>query len=168
MERDLHELGERAIVGRVPIRGLGRAAMRAKLRRFGVRLNGYGDELLDAVLPERASEPASLSTVCLSVRDLGFAEGAILADLFAGAAEFGLDLCPIRAAADIRLHMLDQPRGPRLTIASRRVCDDPDRPCGFYLQHRADGLWLRGYKASPCHVWSTDEVFCFCEADPVE
>ena len=43
---------------------------------------------------------------------------------------------------------------------------DDSYPNGFYLRHLNDGLWLRGYRATPDHLWPCDAAFVFQLSSP--
>jgi hypothetical protein len=119
----------------------------------------------------------SITTIELTVRDLGFPRGAIIAEIYARAAALGLGLCPTELGPHLRLQYLDQPEGDvgkpsrqhqapygSITIASKQLIEDDDFPKGFYLRRIESVLWLRGYRSGPQHVWEPDDHFIFRQA----
>jgi len=130
-------------MGRRPLSGLV-----AELRRAGVRLNAYAEELLGAGLVEVALEPVPVRVEVHSVGALGWAEGASLDEVLHAVGDQGLAPCPLEVALLLRLAWREQPVSPRVVVASARARPDEAVPRGFYLRDDADGCWLRGYVAS--------------------
>lgn len=146
----------------VEVGGWTKEELREQFQQHAISLNAQGETLL-ANLPHTKPESCyRLETVELTVRQLGFPGGAASAEIFARAGELGLDLCPLEVAPYLRLQYLDQPEGFWIVIASQKPSDDPNAPSGFYLRRLEDGLWLRGYTASPDHVWDAEDHFIFC------
>jgi hypothetical protein len=163
------------ITRRIEVGGLTKSQLTQKLQQHAISLNEYGERLLAAGEFTTFETSYCLVTVELTVRDLGFPEGATLPELYNQAKELGLDLCPLDAGPYIRLGYLDQAEGnlgnPSLheapvgsiTIASDIVHQDDDFPKGFYLRKIDGVLWLRGYIADDLHVWNPDDHFIFCQ-----
>ena len=63
---------------------------------------------------------------------------------------------PLEVAPHLRLQYTDQPNGPYLTVASQKLRSDETFPNGLYLRSLDDGLWLRGYCATPDVVFAPD------------
>lgn len=120
----------------------------AALRRAGVRLNAYAEELLGGgrvgVAP--AFVPARVEVH--SVGALGWAEGAPLDQVLRDVADQGLEPCPLEVALLLRLAWRERTVSQRTTVASARADPDEAVPRGFYLRDDADGCWLRAYVAS--------------------
>ncbi|MDO3410587.1 helicase [Saccharibacillus sp. CPCC 101409] len=139
-----------------------------------ISLNTYAEQLLGDDRFTVSETKYSVLTVELSVRDLGFTDGATTERIFAKAAELGLALCPLELTPHWRLQYLDQTEGHSeaeaqghqapsgsVTVASEPLSADDDFPKGFYLR-RIDGvLWLRGYRADRLHVWNAHDRFVF-------
>jgi hypothetical protein len=117
-----------------------------------------------------------LRTVELSVRHLGFPQGATMLDLYASATRLALRLCPLELGPHLRLQFLDQPEGflgqpvrqdrapaGSITIASEILCGDDEFPKGFYLRRINGTPWLRGYRCGLEHIWDAEDRFLFCE-----
>jgi hypothetical protein len=151
-----------AIRTTVAVGGLTKAEIREEFRRHGISMNAYGEALFASAAFAETQSSRAIKTIEVTVRDLGFPQGAMPAELFARAGEMGLELCPLELAAYLRLQYLDQPESHWITIASPRPPADSNLPSGFYIRRLADGLWLRGYVASDDHVWDADDHFVFC------
>ncbi|WP_051557713.1 hypothetical protein [Oceanobacillus picturae] len=118
----------------------------------------------------------SLKTVELTVKDLGFPNGATMPQIFRQASELGLNLCPLELGPYLRLTYFDQPESDKkrdsqqgdapsgsITIDSEIVSADDEFPKGFYLRNVKGELWLRGYIADDLHVWNSYDRFIFGE-----
>ena len=143
-----------------------------ELQRHSISMNESAERLFADDRFTTSGTPYKLKTVELTVRDLGFPEGATTARLFARANELGLELCPLELGPRLRLQCLDQPQGSHsgkgilpgsgcITIASKKISDEVGFPNGFYLRRLDDGLWLRGYRASPDVVFPADHQLIF-------
>lgn len=146
----------------VEVGGLTKAALLREFRQHEISLNDYGKRLFEDASWAPSNSARRLETVELTARRMGFPEGATTAQLFQRAVDTGLSLCPLELGPFLRLQYLDQPERFWITIASRKLSEDPGFPNGFYLRRLADGLWLRGYIASDDHVWDAEDHFVFC------
>lgn len=148
-------------VRHVAVGGLTKLELLTTLRSLSISMNTQAETLL-TVLPEPVRKPVNLSTVTLSVRQLGFSSGTTSEGLYARACKLGLSLCPLEPAPYLRLQYLDQPEGHWIIVASIPPSGRNGLPTGFYLRRLEDGLWLRGYTADPEHVWDPEDHFVFC------
>ncbi len=163
----------------VRVGGVDKPGLLSALARGGFGLNEAGRALFAHDAFTTADGPSILETVEFTVADLGFADGAVMAQIVDRALQRGLSPCPLELGPHLRLQYLDQPEGhaghPRsrhrappgsLTIVSRPVAEDDEVPKGFYLR-RIDGvLWLRGYRSGPDHVWSPGDHLLFATSPP--
>lgn len=164
-----------AITRTIEIGGLTKLQLIQKLQQHSISLNEYAERLLSNDKFTTSKTKYTLKTVELSIRNLGFPEGATMPQIFKRASELGLDLCPLEVGPHLRLDYLNQSEGNTgnlsqqqapsgsITIASKIVNEDDDFPKGFYLRKIDGALWLRGYIADYLHVWNTDDHFIFCQ-----
>lgn len=151
----------------VTIGALTKAALYQALQQKAILLNESAEQLFASPFFTTAAASYSLLTVELTVRDLGFPEGATIAEIVDRAGALGLGLCPMATGPHLRLQYLDQPEGywgqplleqqapsGSLTIVSAPLVDADDFPKGFYLRRIQGVLWLRGYRAGADHLWS--------------
>lgn len=156
------------------IGGLTKRQLIQKLQAHSISLNEFGEKLICDDKFTTSESKYSLTIVELSVRNLGFPDGATMPQLFKQANELGLELCPLELGPYLRLEYLDQPEGNignllqqnqapsgSITIASEIIKDDDDFPKGFYLRKIDGVLWLRGYLADNLHVWKPEDQFIF-------
>jgi hypothetical protein len=161
----------------VRIGGTTKHALLAELQARGVQLN----EMARAIFAHQdfatSAAPAVIETMEVCVGDLGRADGATIAEVFASAVKHGLSLCPLELAPHLRLQFMEQPEGylghpsskhrappGSLTIASQPLATDDGDLMGFYLRRIRGVLWLRGYRSPAEHVWSADDRFVFCRS----
>ncbi|MEK5185365.1 helicase [Solibacillus sp. FSL W7-1324] len=158
----------------VEVGGLSKVDLIRKLEQSSILLNQYGEKLLHDDRFITTETKYSVEIVELSVRDLGFPNGATLPEIFKQANELGLQLCPPELGPYLRLEYVDQEEGNAgdlsrkkeaptgsVTIASHLISDEESFPKGFYVR-KVDGvLWLRGYVADNLHVWNPDNRFIF-------
>jgi hypothetical protein len=158
----------------VIVGGMTKSELIEELHRNAISMNESGERLFASDHFTTSETRYSVTTVELTVRDLGFPRGATIAEIYARAGALGLGLCPIDLGPHLRLQYLDQPEGdwgnpPRrhqapygsITIASEKLTEDDDFPKGFYLRRIKGVLWLRGYRSRPEHVWEPDDHFIF-------
>ena len=159
----------------VSVGGQSKQELLAQLVAGGVELNEAAHILFssDRFAPSDAHQ--SLVTVELTVRQLGFAQGATTAVLHDKAVALGLRLAPLELGPYLRLQYLDQPEGNdgfpatkhrappgALTVASAPLSEDAAFPKGFYLRRIQGVLWLRGYWCDAANVWDADDRLIFC------
>ena len=158
----------------VSVGGRTKAELLQALQRNAIALNESAERLFASDLFTTAATRSAVTTVELTVRDLGFPRGATSTDLYLRAGALGLALCPLELSPHLRLQYWDQPEGywgqpvrrhqapaGAITIASEQLSDDDAFPKGFYLRRIQGVLWLRGYRAGPAHVWEPDDHFLF-------
>jgi len=158
----------------VTVGGLTKSELIQELQRNAISMNESGERLFASDLFTTSATRYSVTTVELTVRDLGFPRGATIVEIYARAGALGLGLCPLELGPHLRLQYLDQPEGywgqpvrqhqapsGSTTIASEKLTEDDDFPKGFYLRRIKGVLWLRGYRSGPEHVWEPDDHFIF-------
>ena len=99
--------------------------------------------------------------VRLTVRDLGFTQGATTDQIYAKAEEFGLELCPPEVGPEYRLQYKNQPMGEWFVIAMKQISDPDGNPHVFKLGHDEGGVWLLNYWAEPDEQWRPEDEFLF-------
>jgi len=161
----------------VRIGGTSKRELLERLRSGGIELNEAGRELFAHDGFTVLEKSVIVTTVEITVANLGFVDGATSADLFEKAVQLNLMECPLELGPHLRLQYLDQPEGSlghmpsqhrappgSLTIASVHSVDNDDMPKGFYLRRINGVLWLRGYREGPDHVWTPEDHFVFAFA----
>jgi hypothetical protein len=156
----------------VYIGGKTRLQLLEELKAAGVELNEAAGTLLSNNIFSTSEIRHPIVTIELLVRNLGYAQGATIAEIKDKTTSLGLILPPIELGPHFRLQYLDQPEGfwgqpitkhrappGSLTIALAQLLMREDLPKGFYLRRIKGTLWLRGYRSSPEHIWDPDDHF---------
>jgi len=158
----------------VRIGGVDKPDLLSALRAHQVGLNQAAEALFEDARFTTLPHGHVIEIACVSVAELGFADGATYGQVTARAVESGLVECPLEVGPHLRLQFLEQPdsgdgsplkhgRAPAgsITVASSPLDENDDTPKGFYLR-RVDGvLWLRGYWSWAGHVWSPTDLLLF-------
>ena len=156
--------------------GCSRSQIFADFKALDVKINELGFRLLESETFKLSETRRFLVTVELTVRQLGYPQGARFSELCGRATSLGLSLCPVELGPFLRCQFLDQSesflgqpitehRAPpgSVTIASAPLVLDDDFPKGLYLRRINGELWLRGFTSSVEHVYDSEDHFIFCE-----
>lgn len=158
----------------IEIGGLTKPQLLEKMKQHSIKINEYGHRLLSDESFKPTESLTILKTAELSVKDLGFPEGAALSQIFKRAGGLGLKLCPVERGPYLRLLYPDQPEENSLdtekrsappgsvTLASVILHEEDDFPKGFYLRKIEGKPWLRGYIVDDLHIWIPEDRFIFC------
>jgi hypothetical protein len=159
----------------IEVGGLTNLQLFQSLQQNSILMNKYAERLLSDGKFTTSETKYRLNMVQLTVKDLGYSNGATLPQIYERAIELGLELCPLELGPFLRLAYLDQPEGDTghnskhqapsgsITVASEIVSEDDEFPKGFYLRKINGELWLRGYIADQLHIWKPSDHFIFCQ-----
>jgi len=137
-------------------------AIREALDREHVHIGDSANEALGRPAFAFTSAKVELDLVVVAVTDLGFgAAGAPRADIYARAAQLGLELCPAEVAPYLRLQYLQQPVGEILQIAMQPVATYGGDPVDLAVADGGEGLLLVGGEAFSDRVASGAVRFVF-------
>lgn len=110
---------------------------------------------------KETKQSEQIELVRLTVRDLGFANGATIDQIYQKANEFSLELCPPEVGPAYRVQYTDQPMNEYLLIAMEQISGPGGGPGVFGLDRGAGGVWLgRGF-AGPSYPWGPGDGFVF-------
>ncbi|MEI8339074.1 MAG: hypothetical protein WCF94_00210 [bacterium] len=137
---------------------------RKVLKKAGSNISDWANDILG-----KSAFEASVSTtenevdlVNLSVRELGFKEGASIKEIYEQAIKLGLDLCPAEVGPQLRLQYQDQPRGEWIIIAMEPITDSDGDLEVFHVECGDDGgLWLSSYYGHAGRFYNADHRFVF-------
>ena len=82
-----------------------------ELQQHSIFMNEAGETLFTASHFETSDTDYPLTTIELSVSDLGLPDGASTKQLYTRAQELTLHVCPLELGPHLRLQYLDQPEG---------------------------------------------------------
>ena len=137
------------------------AELEQELIAKNINISEYAKDMLHSPDFATLENPEQIDLVRLKVRDLGFPSGATTDQIYAKAAEFGLELCPAEVAPHQRLKDEDQPLGDWYKIAMKQITYRRGYPYAFDLVHGSDGLRLDDRWAKPDYRWNADVGFLF-------
>jgi hypothetical protein len=132
---------------------------RKALKKAGQRIGDWGNDILGKT--DCAQEETEVDLVVLSVKELGFANGAPYKNICAKALQLGLELCPAEVGPALRLAYGDQPRGEWLRIAMEAITASDGLRVIFAVDHDNVELWLRGRNGHPENAYPADYRFVF-------
>ena len=146
--------------------GVSKDALLRRLAQCSVSLNEYARALFADDEFTTSSQARTVLVTFVSLPEIGLPDGARFEEILGRAADVGLQPCPLEVAPHLRLDYLDQPQGPYLIVASLKLRPGSSIPSGFYLRRRKNGLWLRGYRSGPEHIYAPDfGDFAFLHVD---
>lgn len=151
--------------------GLSLPDLLKKLNDSDILLNKYAIILLSEEFFQTSETIKKIYLKSISVKELGFPEGATLKHIENVLNKHGLSECPLEIAPYLRLYLTAQPeinletknQAPpeSLTIFSK-IPDDDNFPKGFYLRKNNGKLCLRGYTCSYDYLWNPEDKMVFC------
>ncbi|MDP6651604.1 MAG: hypothetical protein QGF90_05780 [Gammaproteobacteria bacterium] len=148
--------------GSVEVGTLSKEQIEDRLAQQQVYVSRWANDLLHHEKFTVAEEAEQLDLVRLTVRDLGFPDGATTEEIYQKADELGLELCPAEAGPQLRLQEdTEQRLGTYLNIAMEQIPGSNGRPDVFCLYRRADRPELDAHDARPDGWWGSGHPFVF-------
>jgi len=89
---------------------------RKAIKKGGMRIGDWSNDILRKPAFKVSKTEIELDLVNVSVRELGFKQGAKRSDIITKALELGLQLCPSEVGPQLRLQYTDQPNGEWLLV----------------------------------------------------
>lgn len=136
--------------------------LETELKEKNIYISSYAQDMLHSPDFATLSNPEQIDTVRLKVQDLGFPDGATTDQIYAKAAELGLELCPAEVGPYQRLKDTDQELYKYYWIAMKQIAGRDGLPFVFFLLRLDDGLELRRSIARPGLRWDGDHELVFC------
>lgn len=143
----------------VEIGGASKEQLRAELEKKDITVTSYAEDLFKSKDFTTSSTPESAELVRLTVEGLGFPQGATTDEIYAKAAQLGLDLCPAEVGPQLRLSYTGN---DWIHIAMKQIAGRDGDPCVFNLLGDGGGLELHAGRAGPDVGWGgSDSRFVF-------
>ncbi|MDO8493678.1 MAG: hypothetical protein Q7S19_04015 [bacterium] len=142
----------------VDLGGKTKDELKAELKKQKINISPYTDDLLESKDFFISPEPENAKLIRLTVKDLGYPGGATTDQIYAKAAEYGLELCPPEVGPALRLAYKGD---DWMLIAMKQITDRDGGPDVFDLFRSGAGLWLHGRRAGPAVRWNADRQFVF-------
>ncbi len=132
--------------------------IKAELKEKNIYVSDWANQLMEkedfTIL--QSTETADL--VRLTVKDLGFPDGATTDEIYQKATELGLELCPAEVGPRLRLSYQGS---DWMYIGMKQITDRDGGPVVFNLNCRGAGLRLDGSRAGPPRGWHSYSPFVF-------
>ena len=132
------------------------------IEKAGGQVSDWAKDIMSQKDFTVATKPTELGLVVISVKELGFSNGATHKDIYNKAKTLGLELCPPEVGPQLRLQYMDQPKGEWLRIAAEPITDSGGDPLIFSVEHDDGDLWLNFSYGSPGSVWVAGRHWVFC------
>ena len=125
----------------------------------GCRISDWAADILKKI----ALVPAGmeLELVNVSVRELGFKDGATREQIYSRAKELGFDLVPAIVGPLLRMLYKNQPMGEWLLMGMEPIVGSDGYLGVFSVVRSEGGLWLYAYYGNPTDFWSPEDRWVF-------
>ena len=143
------------------IGGKTRQQLELEMEKAGAKTTAYSKDMLNSKDFTTKENRENIQLVRLSVKDLGFEQGATTNEIYKRAKELGLELCPAETGLNLRLKYTNQPMNEWFVIGMKQITDRHGNPYVFDLARNEHGLWLHGHWAEPEYRWNPDNQFVF-------
>ena len=127
-----------------------------------VWISDYVKQMMDNPDFTTSKKQEHLNLVRISVKDLGFPNGATTDEIYEKAKKLGLELCPAEVGPQLRLQQLDQSNGDWFYVGMKQISDSGGYPVVFVVS-RFDGgrLKLGASLAESSSGWDDSRGFVF-------
>ena len=132
-----------------------------ELEKAGMNISSYAKQKMKQKEFSTQKKTEQVDLVRLTVKDLGFAQGATTDQIYQKAKELGLELCPAEVGPHYRLAYTNQPMNEWVTVAMKQISDPGGSPDVFHVNRDAGGVWLEDYWARPTDRWYPVAHFVF-------
>lgn len=134
-------------------------ALRTALKAVGHKIGDWANDILSKITV--ATEPTAIELVMVTVAELGFPDGATVAQIFERAVSLGLELLPAEVGPQLRLQYVDQSLDEWILIGMEPIADSYGGLEVFYVGRYDDGLWLFSSCADPGSKYDGDCRWAF-------
>lgn len=125
------------------------------------KISDYAKSLMASKDFHTFSDPETISTVRLKVRDLGLTGRPTTDQLYTRAQELGLELCPAEIGPHLRIAYKDQPMDEWLHIGMKQIADSDGSPNVFYLERDGREMLVGGALMEPGDTLDPRHEFVF-------
>lgn len=143
------------------IGGTSKDELEKELKRKTIYISDHAQDLLQSKEFTVSKTKEHLNLIRLTVKDLGFPNGATTEEIYTKAKELGLELCPAETGPQLRLQYTDQPLNERFYVGMKQILDRQSVPRVFFLFHIDDGLLFLAKPVHPPGGWHPDFKFVF-------
>ncbi|HBD05531.1 TPA: hypothetical protein DCZ32_03675, partial [Candidatus Uhrbacteria bacterium] len=129
-----------------------------ELKQKNIYVSDWANQLLDSKDFQVLKKTEHADLVRLTVKDLGFDNGATIDEIFKKAIELGMELCPPEVGPQLRLSYTGT---DWMLIGMKQISDRGGNPHVFYLHSDAAVLKLNASHAKPEIGWTSVDGFVF-------
>ena len=126
-----------------------------------MEIGSWGNDILGKVPFRKESVPEDVEFVRVSVRELGFKDGAYRRDIYKAALEQGLELCLPEDGPALRLAYKNQPVVEWVLMGMEPITDSLGCANVFNLERDDDGVWLSASDGNAALFWNGNVVWVF-------
>jgi hypothetical protein len=130
----------------------------------GNKVSGYSKEVMSKSEFSVSEKEVNENLVILSVRALGFTNGATIKQIFDRAKKLGVKLCPAETGPQLRLQYPEQPMGEYCIIGMEPIVGSTGGPELFIVYRNSDGPWLNNCHGRPDSDYFVSSHFAFVSA----
>lgn len=145
----------------VEIGGKSKDQLKAELKKAGVNITSYTDDMINSPDFITLKNPQTLDTVMASVQDMGLKGTPTTDQVYARAKELGWELCPPETGVHLILKDTNQPLGDWYYMGMKPMADRGGYPGVFRLVRGEGGGWLYYDWAGPDFAWDPEDRFVF-------
>lgn len=133
-----------------------------EIKKKGYKIDGFTvKELLGNKDFKPQKKVEKLDLVILSVKELGFPDGATTREIYEKAQELGLKLVPAEVGPQLRLQYEDQPMGEYLLVGSEPLAASSGFLIVFNVLRNDRGRWLGTLDGNPGGRWLSNGRWVF-------
>ena len=135
---------------------------RRALKQAKMEIGRWSNDLLGKSAFTVSETEMDVDLVVVSVKKLGFKQGAYRRDIVVKALELGFQLCFAEVGPQLRLQYPDQPRNERLIIGMEPIVDSDGYLRIFSIGRDSSEHWLDSIIGNPADLfWSASHRFVF-------
>lgn len=150
----------RVLEKKISIGGKGKEKLIRELNEKG-KAGSHVEQLLKSDQWQPSESKEDIDLVRVTVKDLGFAQGATTSEIFDKANEIGLGLCPAEVGPQLRLQYDDQLSGTQMRVGMKPIKDSDGRLSVFHVYYDGDVLCLSTFSGAPGGRWGADNGWVF-------
>ncbi|MFC1612260.1 hypothetical protein ACFL29_00195 [Patescibacteria group bacterium] len=132
-----------------------------EMEKQDIRIGSYAKSMMENPDFTTSKNKEKADLIRLTVKDLGFENGATTDEIYKKAEELGLELCPAETGPQYRLQYKNQPLGEWSFIGMKQIHASDGYPLVFHLERSGDGVWLDYHWVKPGGHWDPDYGFVF-------
>ena len=143
----------------IEIGGQSLSQIQKEIKKNKIQVSRYANDIFKKT--PLAKKKSKLNLVLLTVKELGFENGATYKEICDKAKSLGLELCPAETGIQLRLQYLDQPNYEWNYIAMEPITDSDGDLRRFNVERDDNDLWLHSDDGRSDRFWHSGDRFVF-------